>query len=65
MVALIAYPFDRECRWGIKEWSNSLMIDVSYPALLDMFGEYKAKGRTDSACFLMWYLENVSNHLKT
>ena len=35
------------------------MIDLSYPKMLDLFGEYLApKIRSESASFLIWYLEN-------
>lgn len=34
------------------------MITVDYPDLLNLISEYNISGRTESAAFLMWYLEN-------
>lgn len=34
------------------------MIDLDYPAVLDLFSEHLAPKRTESASFLIWYLEN-------
>ena len=34
------------------------MIDISYPAILDLFARHRAAGRADSVSFLVWYLEN-------
>ena len=34
------------------------MIDLSYPAILDLFSDYRDPKRTESASFLIWYLEN-------
>lgn len=34
------------------------MIDLSYPKLLDLFPEHRAPKRSESASFLIWYLEN-------
>src|SRR4030042_1349002 len=34
------------------------MIDLSYPNILDLFKEHLAPKRTESASFLIWYLEN-------
>ena len=34
------------------------MIDLDYPAILDLFSEHLAPKRTESASFLIWYLEN-------
>jgi hypothetical protein len=34
------------------------MIDVGHPAILTLFPQHRAAGRTDSAAFLIWYLEN-------
>lgn len=33
-------------------------IDVTYPNLLQLFPNYLSPGRSESASFLMWYLEN-------
>ena len=33
-------------------------IDLSYPKLLDLFQEHLDPSRTESASFLIWYLEN-------
>ena len=32
-------------------------LNLSYPAILTLFGDYKAKGRTESQGFLAWFLE--------
>lgn len=34
------------------------MIDLSYPNILDLFPEHLDPKRTESAAFLIWYLEN-------
>ena len=34
------------------------MIDLTYPAMLGLFPEFIAKGRSQSASFLIWYLVN-------
>ncbi|MGH6877813.1 MAG: AIPR family protein, partial [Rhizomicrobium sp.] len=34
------------------------MLDLDYPKLLDLFPEYLAPKRSESASFLIWYLEN-------
>lgn len=34
------------------------MINVNYPEILDLISDYNITGRTESAAFLMWYLEN-------
>lgn len=34
------------------------VLDLTYPKLLDLFPEFIAKGRSDSAAFLIWYLVN-------
>ena len=34
------------------------MIDLDYPDILDLFPEHLAPNRTESASFLIWYLEN-------
>jgi hypothetical protein len=34
------------------------MIDVDHPQILTLFTHHRAAGRTDSAAFLIWYLEN-------
>jgi len=34
------------------------MLNVDYPQLLDLFPEHGLPGRTDSAAFLIWYLQN-------
>jgi hypothetical protein len=34
------------------------MIDVDHPQILTLFPQHRAAGRTDSAAFLIWYLEN-------
>ena len=32
-------------------------LDLSYPAILKLFGDYKMKGRTESAALLAWFLK--------
>jgi hypothetical protein len=34
------------------------VIDVDYPTILNLFPQHRAPRRTDSAAFLIWYLEN-------
>jgi hypothetical protein len=34
------------------------MIDLDYPKLLDLFREHLDPKRTESASFLIWYLEH-------
>lgn len=34
------------------------MIDLKYPRLLDLFSQHLSPKRTESASFLIWYLEN-------
>ncbi|MFB9979192.1 hypothetical protein ACFSQQ_13315 [Mesorhizobium kowhaii] len=34
------------------------MIDVDYPKLLDLFPEHLDPNRSESASFLIWYLQN-------
>ncbi|MDR4989311.1 MAG: hypothetical protein RG741_10790 [Bacteroidales bacterium] len=34
------------------------MMTVDYPNILDLISDYNITGRTESAAFLMWYLEN-------
>ncbi len=34
------------------------MINLDYPIILDLLKPYLVKGRTESASFLVWYLEN-------
>ena len=34
------------------------MINLDYPDILDLFSEYLDPKRTESAAFLIWYLEN-------
>ena len=33
-------------------------LDLSYPAILNQFGDYAMKGRKESIAFLAWFLEN-------
>jgi hypothetical protein len=40
-------------------------IDLEYPALLDLFPEYLNPKRSESASFLIWYLENYYRLDKT
>ncbi len=34
------------------------VLDLSYPAILNLFGDYAARGRTESNAFLAWFLQN-------
>ncbi len=36
----------------------SAKLDLKYPAILDLFPEHLDPKRTESASFLVWYLEN-------
>jgi hypothetical protein len=38
--------------------AKSKKIDLMYPAILKLFGDYAVKQRTDSQAFLAWFLEN-------
>ncbi len=62
MMSQAAYPYDNPQRWGVRERALSgespLSIDVDYPALLDLFPQHIAPKRSESASFLIWYLEN-------
>ena len=58
----VGYPYDRI---GIPSISSSspsegieTMIDLEHPEILKLFAQHRATGRTDSAAFLVWYLEN-------
>jgi hypothetical protein len=42
----------------LKTYKKLVMINVSYPHILDLIKDNRANGRTDSAAFLIWYLEN-------
>ncbi len=37
---------------------SSRMLDLDYPALLGLFPQYRDPKRSESASFLIWYLEN-------
>lgn len=50
------YPLDRFGEWFSGKAPS--VINLDYPNLLKLFPQYRAKGRYDSAAFLMWYLEN-------
>jgi hypothetical protein len=41
------------CRYG-----QFVNLDLSYPAILELFGKHRVPGRTDSRAFLGWFLEN-------
>ncbi len=41
-----------------KNNASSSPIDITYPNLLKLFPQYIAPKRSESASFLMWYLEN-------
>ena len=32
-------------------------LNLSYPKILTLFGDYKVKGRTESQAFLAWFLQ--------
>jgi len=55
------YPFDR---FGLREFPkrtfpmDASMIDLNYPKIRDLFTEYLDPKRSESASFLIWYLEN-------
>lgn len=38
--------------------NGECMVDLTYPAMLELFPEFIAKGRSESASFLIWYLVN-------
>jgi AIPR protein len=50
------YPLDRIGIWHQREPLS--MIDLDYPQLLDRFPEHLDPHRSESASFLIWYLEN-------
>ena len=53
------YPFDTPERWGRRTLrEGAAVINLTYPALLDLFPQHLAPKRTESASFLIWYLEN-------
>jgi hypothetical protein len=33
-------------------------LDISYPGILSLFGDFKMKGRTEHNAFAAWFLEN-------
>ena len=37
---------------------NMPTLDLSYPAILNLFGNYTMKGRTESKALLAWFLQN-------
>ena len=54
------YPFDVPSRWGSQicvEGKDPIM-DFNYPNILTLFPEYLDPKRSESASFLIWYLEN-------
>ncbi|MFA5374597.1 MAG: AIPR family protein [Dehalococcoidia bacterium] len=52
------YPLDRIGQHE-REVKDMSLINLTYPTLLDLFrNKYIVSGRTESAAFLMWYLEN-------
>src|SRR5690349_18555551 len=58
--ARIRYPYDR---FGVPSSHTTHagcphMIDVDYPQLLTLFPEHRDPKRTESASFLIWYLEH-------
>ena len=60
----VGYPYDRFGVVRVPSSSRSLVertemtLNLDYPDLLDLFREHLAPGRTESAAFLIWYLEN-------
>jgi len=54
---LLSYPFD-VARVRTSQRGGSLAINLDYPALLDLFREHLDPKRSESASFLIWYLEN-------
>jgi len=56
---LVRYPLDRIGPMGRANKEGRMSpIDVTYPNLLQLFPNYLSPGRSESASFLMWYLEN-------
>ena len=54
----LAYPHDYQARWGTHRTLRASMINIDYPKLLDLFSEHLNPKRTESASFLIWYLQN-------
>jgi len=53
-----AYPYDKETRWGLHRTLRASMINLDYPKLLELFPEHLNPKRSESASFLIWYLQN-------
>src|SRR5207245_638730 len=57
----VGYPCDRIGIGRVlspRSERAETMIDVDHPQILTLFAQHRAAGRTDSAAFLIWYLEN-------
>jgi hypothetical protein len=56
------YPYDRLGVVGVLSASTqdgeAGMLDFSYPKILDLFPQHRDPKRSESASFLIWYLEN-------
>ena len=57
------YPYDKIGENGLGSWGSTYpqgarMIDFNYPAVLDAFPQHVDPKRSESASFLIWYLEN-------
>lgn len=50
------YPQDRLGLWQLGE--SLSMINLDYPQILELFPQYRDPKRSESASFLIWYLEN-------
>lgn len=53
----VRYPYDRIGVPPKRQARTAMAIDVNYPELLDNFPEHRGVGRSESASFLIWYLE--------
>jgi hypothetical protein len=53
------YPLDRLGVWQSSAiGAHSIMIDLTYPAIRTLCHKYLDPKRSESASFLIWYLEN-------
>lgn len=50
------YPHDRLGLW--RKGESLTMLNLDYPQLLNLFAQHLDPKRTESASFLIWYLEN-------
>ncbi len=56
----LTYPFDSPFRWGagVPSTGETNLINLVYPALLDLFREHIDPNRSESASMLIWYLQS-------